>query len=59
MVSKITSNAGASSGPTVLKRQTVTAGTAPFAVGAFTLADGDVIQVDATPSPAKTTTKRR
>ncbi len=53
VVSKIASNAGASSGPTVLKRLTVTAGTSAFTVGAYALADGDVLQVDATPTPAK------
>lgn len=59
VVSKITSNAGASGGPTVLKRTTVAAGTAPFSVGAYPLADGDVLQVDATPSPVRAPGKRR
>lgn len=47
-VSKITSGTGPSSGPVVLKSSTVTAGTTAFTVGAFTIADGDVLVIDAT-----------
>jgi hypothetical protein len=53
VVSKIASNGGASSGPTVLKRLTVSAGTSAISIGAYSLADGDVLQVDATPTPVK------
>lgn len=56
-VSKITSSAGPSTGPTVLKRSTVTAGSTPFTIGSFTIADGDVLQVEATPA-APVSTKR-
>jgi hypothetical protein len=59
VVSKITSNSGASAGPTVLRRTTMTAGTTPFTVGAFAVADGDVLQMDATPTPVRTSVKRR
>jgi hypothetical protein len=56
VVSKIVSNAGASSGATVLKTTTVTAGTSAFSIGAFTVNDGDVLQVVATRAATATTT---
>jgi hypothetical protein len=48
VVSRIASTAGAAGAPVVVKRVTIKAGTTAFTVGAFSLADGQVLQVEAT-----------
>ena len=57
VVSKIASTSGATGAPTVLKRTTATASTAALTIGAYTVADGEVLQVEATLVPAKTVGK--